>query len=105
MNSDMFLNIENVLFTAAMVLYLAWAMYAYKQDQEAQKMRDELQVGDEITTIGGIIGNPTVEQISPLLITGRFAFWNCYIVVEMLATVAGISCHAVIFHSQPSSFL
>ena len=27
-----------------------------KQDQEAQKMRDELQVGDEITTIGGIIG-------------------------------------------------
>ena len=27
-----------------------------KQDQEAQKMRDELQVGDEITTTGGIIG-------------------------------------------------
>ena len=27
-----------------------------KQDQEAQNMRDNLQVGDEITTIGGIIG-------------------------------------------------
>ena len=27
-----------------------------KQEQEVQKMRNELQVGDEITTIGGIIG-------------------------------------------------
>ena len=27
-----------------------------KQDQEAQQLRDNLQVGDEITTIGGIIG-------------------------------------------------
>ncbi|MBQ8576409.1 MAG: preprotein translocase subunit YajC [Clostridia bacterium] len=27
-----------------------------KQDQEAQQMRDNLQVGDEITTTGGIIG-------------------------------------------------
>ena len=27
-----------------------------KQEQAIQKMRNELQVGDEITTIGGIIG-------------------------------------------------
>ncbi len=27
-----------------------------KQDQEAQQMRDNLAVGDEITTTGGIIG-------------------------------------------------
>ena len=27
-----------------------------KRDQEAQTMRDSLQVGDEVTTIGGIIG-------------------------------------------------
>ena len=27
-----------------------------KQEREAQNMRDSLQVGDEITTIGGIIG-------------------------------------------------
>lgn len=27
-----------------------------KQEREAQAMRDSLQVGDEITTIGGIIG-------------------------------------------------
>ena len=27
-----------------------------KRDQEAQNMRDALQVGDEVTTIGGIIG-------------------------------------------------
>ena len=27
-----------------------------KQEREAQNMRDSLQIGDEITTIGGIIG-------------------------------------------------
>jgi preprotein translocase subunit YajC len=27
-----------------------------KQEKQAQDMRDSLQVGDEITTIGGIIG-------------------------------------------------
>lgn len=27
-----------------------------KQEREAQNMRDSIQVGDEITTIGGIIG-------------------------------------------------
>jgi preprotein translocase subunit YajC len=27
-----------------------------KQEKEAKNMRDSLQVGDEITTIGGIIG-------------------------------------------------
>ena len=27
-----------------------------KRDQEAQQMRDSLQVGDEVTTIGGIVG-------------------------------------------------
>ena len=27
-----------------------------KRDQEAQNLRDSLQVGDEVTTIGGIIG-------------------------------------------------
>ena len=27
-----------------------------KRDKEAQDMRDSLQVGDEVTTIGGIIG-------------------------------------------------
>ena len=27
-----------------------------KRDQESQNMRDSLQVGDEVTTIGGIIG-------------------------------------------------
>ena len=27
-----------------------------KKDKEAQNMRDSLQVGDEVTTIGGIIG-------------------------------------------------
>ena len=27
-----------------------------KKDREAQNMRDSLQVGDEVTTIGGIIG-------------------------------------------------
>ena len=45
-----------------MIVVLLVVMYFFmirpqkKQEQEIQKMRDELQVGDEITTIGGIIG-------------------------------------------------
>ena len=42
-----------VMFAA---LYFFMIRPQKKQEKETQKMRDELQVGDEITTIGGIIG-------------------------------------------------
>ena len=38
------------------VLYFFMIRPQKKQEKEANRMRDELSVGDEITTIGGIIG-------------------------------------------------
>lgn len=50
------------LFPLIMIAVVCGAMYFFaarpqkKQEQEQKKMRDNLAVGDEITTIGGIIG-------------------------------------------------
>ena len=50
------------LFMLIPLVVIFVAMYFFmirpqkKQEKEANKMRDELSVGDEITTIGGIIG-------------------------------------------------
>ena len=38
------------------IMYFLMIRPQKKQEQEAQRMRDNLAVGDEITTIGGIIG-------------------------------------------------
>lgn len=38
------------------VMYFLMIRPQKKQEKEAQNMRDNLSVGDEITTIGGIIG-------------------------------------------------
>ncbi len=38
-----------------LVIFLSWRSNK-KQERETQLMRDSLEVGDEITTIGGIIG-------------------------------------------------
>ena len=49
-------------FTMIIMLVVMVAMFWFtshsqkKKDKEAQDMRDSLQVGDEVTTIGGIIG-------------------------------------------------
>ena len=50
-----------MIITIVMVVILAVVMFfsfrkQKKQDQEIANMRNNLQVGDEITTIGGIIG-------------------------------------------------
>ena len=50
------------LFSIIMIVVLFVAMYFFmirpqkKKEKEDQKMRDALAVGDEVTTIGGIIG-------------------------------------------------
>ena len=44
------------LILIVVVMYFLMIRPQKKQEQEAQKMRDNLAVGDEITTIGGIIG-------------------------------------------------
>ena len=50
--------ITTVVMLVAMVAIFYFFMYRpqKKQEKEAKDMRDGLQVGDEITTIGGIIG-------------------------------------------------
>lgn len=51
-----------MLGTIALVVVFAVVMYFFairpqrKQEREAAEMRNKLEVGDEITTIGGIIG-------------------------------------------------
>ena len=47
-----------ILLVIAMIAIFYFFMYRpqKKQEKEAKEMKDNLQVGDEITTIGGIIG-------------------------------------------------
>ncbi len=45
-----------VLVGGAVAMYFFMVRPGKKQEREAQDMRDSLQVGDEVTTIGGIIG-------------------------------------------------
>ncbi|MBR7112842.1 MAG: preprotein translocase subunit YajC [Clostridia bacterium] len=43
-----------------------------KQEQAVAQMRDSLQVGDEITTIGGIIGKiVSIKEETMIIETGR----------------------------------
>ncbi|MBQ6263364.1 MAG: preprotein translocase subunit YajC [Clostridia bacterium] len=58
----------------AMVALFYFLMYRpqKKQEKEAKNMRDSLQVGDEVTTIGGIIGKVvSIKEETFLLETGR----------------------------------
>ncbi len=50
----MFMPILMIIMLAAMWWFTSRSQK--KRDKEAQDMRDSLQVGDEVTTIGGIIG-------------------------------------------------
>ena len=46
-----------IIMIVAMIGMFWWSSKSQKKrDKEAQDMRDSLQVGDEVTTIGGIIG-------------------------------------------------
>ncbi len=60
------------------MLILIGAMYFFmikpqkKQEKETAKMRDSLVVGDEITTIGGIIGKiVSIKEETCIIETGR----------------------------------
>jgi preprotein translocase subunit YajC len=44
------------LIVAMVAMFFFTSRSNKKQEREAQNMRDSLSVGDEITTIGGIIG-------------------------------------------------
>ena len=67
-------GIITVVMLVAMIALFYFLMYRpqKKQEKEAKNMRDSLQVGDEVTTIGGIIGKVvSIKEETFLLETGR----------------------------------
>ena len=68
---------QNPLMMVGMMVLLFGAMYFLmirpqkKKQKEEQQMRDSLQIGDEITTIGGIMGRVvTIKDDSLIIETG-----------------------------------
>ena len=62
-----------ILLMVAMfaIMYFVMIRPQMKQQKKEQEMRDSLQVGDEITTIGGIMGRVvTVKEDSLIIETG-----------------------------------
>lgn len=64
--------------TIIMIIGMFAVMYFFvmrpqkKQEKETQNMRDSLQVGDEITTIGGIIGKIiSIKEETVMIETGH----------------------------------
>ena len=62
-----------LILIGGMILILWWSSRSRKkQEREVQDMRDNLVVGDEITTIGGIIGKITsIKEETCIIETGR----------------------------------
>lgn len=72
------MNIGDILMTVLMVVAFGAVMYFFmyrpqkKQEKEVNNMRNNLQVGDEITTIGGIIGKiVSIKDETVLIETGH----------------------------------
>ena len=68
---------QNPLVMVGMMALIFGAMYFFtirpqkKKQKEEQQMRDSLQIGDEITTIGGIVGRVvTIKDDSIIIETG-----------------------------------
>lgn len=62
-----------VIIMGVMIVFMYFTMIRpqKKKQKEEQEMRDNLQVGDEITTIGGIVGRVvTVKDDSLIIETG-----------------------------------
>lgn len=67
-------TIMTVVMLVAMVALFYFFMYRpqKKQEKETNEMRNSLEVGDEITTIGGIIGKiVAIKEETVLIETGR----------------------------------
>ena len=72
--NDMLGGVFSIVVIALMfaVLYFFTIRPQKKQEKETNAMRDNLQVGDEITTIGGIIGKiVSIKDETVLVETGR----------------------------------
>ena len=71
-------SVTTYLPTILMIVVLIAVMYFFmirpqkKQEKQINEMRDNLQVGDEVTTIGGIIGRiVSIKDETVLIETGR----------------------------------
>lgn len=69
---------STTLMTLGMLVLLFAVMYFFmirpqkKQETKVNEMRSNLQVGDEVTTIGGIIGKiVSIKEETVLIETGR----------------------------------
>jgi len=61
-----------IIVLMLVVLYFFMIRPQKKQEKETNAMRDNLQVGDEITTIGGIIGKIiSIKEETCVIETGR----------------------------------
>ena len=64
----------SLIMIVAMIAVFYFFMYRpqKKQERETNEMRNSLQVGDEITTIGGIIGKViSMKEETVMIETGR----------------------------------
>ena len=67
-------GIATIVMLVSMVAIFYFFMYRpqKKQEKEANDMRNSLKVGDEITTIGGIIGKVvSIKEETCMIETGR----------------------------------
>ncbi|MBE6603485.1 MAG: preprotein translocase subunit YajC [Ruminococcaceae bacterium] len=61
-----------MIAVVVVVFYFFGVRPQKKQEQAMAQMRDSLQVGDEITTIGGIIGKiVSIKEETMIIETGR----------------------------------
>lgn len=68
------MGIGSLLLIVAMIALMYFTMIRpqKKQERETNEMRNNLQVGDEITTIGGIIGKiVSIKEETVMIETGH----------------------------------
>ena len=85
--------ISTLVLLVAMVAIFYFLMYRpqKKQEKETKSMLDNLQVGDEITTIGGIIGKiVSIKDETVLIETSR----DCTKIRILRTAVRHVDVHA-----------
>ena len=71
--ADLLSMLPMLLIIGAMIIFFIFSSRKTKQQQQQiEDMRNNLQIGDEVTTIGGIIGRVvSVKDETVLIETGR----------------------------------
>jgi preprotein translocase subunit YajC len=71
--ADLLSMLPMLLIIGVMIIFFVFSSRKTKQEQQKiEDMRNNLQVGDEVTTIGGIIGRVvSVKDETVLIETGR----------------------------------